>query len=127
MRSKLLYGAVVVLLCVVCVFIYQYFSKSNVDTKVYDGEVNIVLTETGYEPKDVIVRQGTKVIFSTTRGTSHWPASNLHPSHGIYPAFDPLKPVDKDKSWSFDFDRVGTWNFHDHLRSYFRGSITVVE
>jgi plastocyanin len=88
--------------------------------------VSIVLTETGYEPQNITIEQGTTVSFSTTAGRPHWPASNLHPTHDEYSDFDPMEPVPADESWSFTFEKVGDWTFHDHLRAYFTGEIVVV-
>lgn len=88
-------------------------------------EITITLTDEGFEPKQVRVRQGTKVIFTTTRGKPFWPASDAHPSHAIYPQFDPREPIAPSASWSFVVDRRGEWGFHDHVRSYFTGRILV--
>jgi len=81
---------------------------------------SVVLNDSGYEPRTITIRVGDAVTFSTTRGKPYWPASNLHSTHFIYKEFDPLKPVSADKTWSFVFDRVGEWQFHDHIRSYYR-------
>ena len=89
--------------------------------------VEVVLTESGYEPREITIPVGTTVRFSTTVNRPFWPASNLHPSHEIYSEFDPREPIPSDGSWSFTFNRVGVWNMHDHIRSYFTGSITVTE
>lgn len=91
------------------------------------GNITIVLAEEGFTPQEVHVRVGTTVTFTTTTGNFFWPASDLHPSHSIYPAFDPKKPIGANESWSFTFDRVGNWEFHDHLSPYFTGTISVVE
>ena len=88
--------------------------------------VSIVLTETGYEPQNITIEQGTTVSFTTTTGRQHWPASNLHPTHDEYSEFDPMEPVPANESWSFTFEKVGDWTYHDHLRAYFTGEITVV-
>ena len=87
----------------------------------------VTLTEEGYEPQNLTIPKGTVVIFTTTRDSHHWPASDLHPSHSIYPEFDPLEPIPPEESWQFTFDRTGNWDFHDHLRSYYRGTINVIE
>lgn len=92
-----------------------------------EGEVSIILTNRGFVPSEVTVRRGTMVTFSTDAGRPFWPASNLHPSHEIYPAFDPKRPLAPDESWSFTFDEVGEWGMHDHLRSYMTGDIKVIE
>ncbi|MBI2618357.1 hypothetical protein HYW58_02825 [Candidatus Kaiserbacteria bacterium] len=89
------------------------------------SDVSIVLTEAGFEPRYIRINSGTAVTFSTTNHKPFWPASNLHPSHGIYPEFDPRKPIDPYDKWSFTFNKTGTWGFHDHVRSYFNGVIYV--
>lgn len=90
-------------------------------------EVSITLSDDGFVPQYVRVRRGTRVTFTTTRDANFWPASNTHPAHTMYPEFDPKRPVTASESWSFVFDRVGVWNYHDHIRSYFTGTIYVEE
>jgi plastocyanin len=90
-------------------------------------EVSVTLTDEGFKPSQIRIRTGTSVTFSTTRDSQFWPASNVHPSHDIYPAFDPGRPLSPDESWSFTFNDTGSWGFHDHVRSYFTGSIYVEE
>lgn len=122
MKRKLL-AYILVLLCIGSAFgAYSYFGQRRVR-----NQYIITLTETGFSPQTVTIARGDTVVFTTTRDRPFWPASDLHPTHEIYPEFDPKKPIDPDKSWSFRFDRVGTWNFHDHLDSYFRGTIEVAD
>lgn len=89
-------------------------------------KAEVVLTERGFQPSEITVKQGTEVTFSTNANRPFWPASNLHPSHEIYSAFDPKRPIAANETWSFVFDQVGDWNMHDHIRSYFTGTIHVV-
>ncbi len=89
--------------------------------------VTIVRTENGYEPKEVTVKKGDVVLWTNESGEFHWPASDLHPTHGIYPEFDPLKPIASGDIWKFKFDKVGVWKFHDHIRANKVGTVTVVE
>ena len=88
-------------------------------------EYTIALTDDGFLAQEITIEQGDSVKFITTRGKEFWPTSNLHPSHAIYPEFDPHGPILPDGSWSFRFDRIGEWHYHDHVRSYFTGTIYV--
>jgi len=88
-------------------------------------QVSIVLTESGFEPRYVKINLGTTITFTSVLNNPFWPASNLHPSHGIYREFDPRTPLTPDEGWSFTFDKIGTSGFHDHIRSYFTGIIYV--
>ena len=87
----------------------------------------ITLTKDGFVPSTVTLHVGDTITFNTTTGTMFWPASNLHPSHLVYPEFDPKGPVQPDSSWSFTFTKPGEWKFHDHLAPYYTGVITVTE
>lgn len=95
------------------------------DIKNEKGEYVITLTENGFMPEELIMLVGSTVKFVTKRPKPFWPASNLHPSHTIYPEFDPQNPVDSGASWSFQFKKTGTWKYHDHLAPYYTGTIMV--
>ena len=85
----------------------------------------VILTENGFSPQEIIIKPGDLIKFKTTMSEPFWPASDLHPTHGIYPEFDPLEPVDPDKAWTFQFQKSGKWKFHDHLQPVFRGVVIV--
>ena len=116
---KIIIASVIIFLCVASVAYFYNFEGSH-------GKVHTVkLTEDGFAPSTITIAKGDTVVFTTTRGQPFWPASDLHPTHTIYPEFDPKQPIDPDKSWSFRFDKIGEWQFHDHLAPLFRGVITV--
>ena len=78
----------------------------------------------GFIPASVQIEQGDTVIFENVGKNKHWPASNIHPTHDIYPAFDPKRGIEPGKSWSFTFDKAGIWRMHDHLYAEFTGVVT---
>jgi hypothetical protein len=59
-----------------------------------------------FEPKNITVQKNTRVIFKNEDTQDRWPASALHPTHGIYPEFDPKEPIDPTDHWDFQFDRI---------------------
>lgn len=87
----------------------------------------------GYSPSTLEITKGTTVTFKNSAETSMWTASGIHPTHREYPtmggcigsAFDACKGVAKGESWSFTFDKVGTWKYHDHLLPSRTGTIMV--
>lgn len=91
------------------------------------GEVRVVMGEGGYGSKRLVVKRGTKVIFENKSTVLRWPASNIHPTHGIYPEFDPGRPLSEGESWSFVFGKVGVWYFHDHISPSITGTVEVVD
>lgn len=88
---------------------------------------SVLLTDDGFVPEAITVRAGDSVTFRTQRPQPFWPSANPHPTHALYPEFDAGRPVPSTESWTFVFERVGVWPYHDFLRPYFTGSIYVTE
>lgn len=85
----------------------------------------VKITANGYDPSHLTISKGETVTFVNAGENDYWPASNIHPTHEIYPEFDPRKPIPSGKSWSFVFDKEGIWRFHDHLYPQLTGTIIV--
>lgn len=129
MNTKKIIIAVIVV--VVAVASYMYVNKNArqqaIDDAAVIGRVIINMDETSFSPDTITIKKNTEVIFKNAGTEAHWPASNIHPTHGIYPEFDPQRPIPPGGSWSFIFTRVGTWRMHDHLMPRILGTITVTE
>ncbi len=99
----------------------------------------ITYTDSGFSPNTLTVKAGTTATFKNQSSEPFWPASNVHPSHMAYDgtsmaehcqnptsnAFDACVGVQPGASWTFTFNKIGTWSYHDHLNPGMRGSITV--
>ncbi len=132
MNKKYIFGGGTLVIVSVVAFTYMMFYKGEttyMENTVAVGTpaVTIVRTDSGYEPNVVTIKKGDIVLWKNESSDYHWPASDLHPTHGIYPEFDPLKPIASGSDWSFKFDKVGTWKFHDHIRANKVGIVTVIE
>ncbi|GBD34180.1 hypothetical protein HRbin34_00504 [bacterium HR34] len=102
-------------------------------------EVQIIITDNGFEPSTITVSKGTKVTFVNQFDSPSWPASDVHPTHRVYPGsgiekcgtpqessiFDACHGLQKGESYSFIFNEAGEWKYHDHLRPYLTGTIIV--
>ncbi len=128
MNKKTFLVALVVIVFFVGYFIYKnYFSTPQSRFVNLSAENVVKMGEDSYAPVDFEVKKGTKVRFVNESGTLRWPASDLHPSHLIYPEFDSKEPVKNGDSWEFEFDKAGEWSYHDHLAPYITGTIKVSE
>ena len=85
----------------------------------------VILGENGFSPNETTIKVGDSIRFKSSLNQAFWPASDLHPTHGIYPEFDPQEPIEASNSWTFQFLKTGLWKYHDHLSPYNRGVITV--
>lgn len=124
-NKKLIFGSLLILILVLIFLGLK--NRFGLGNTISDQEVIITLTEDGFVPTEVVIQKGQKVTFKTVRGKLFWPASDLHPTHLIYPEFDPQNPIGPDKTWSFKFDKVGQWRYHDHLFPYYQGVIKVID
>jgi hypothetical protein len=73
------------------------------------------MTSESFVPPKLTVKKNRKVCFRNEDTEAHWPASNIHPTHRIYPEFDPKVPVNPSNEWCFTFKLSGIWRYHDHL------------
>jgi len=88
--------AIIVGFFIVIAGIFWWRLGSLVQSRNAAGATNhtITLTESGFEPTSTTVKLGDSVTFTSKRGKPFWPASDLHPSHELYPQFDPKRPID---------------------------------
>ena len=96
-------------------------------------------TSSGFVPDTLSINRGDIVTFTNKIPTKTWPASDVHPTHTIYPdsdidkcgteeevtIFDACKGLEEGESYSFTFDEPGTWRYHDHLKPGRTGTIIV--
>lgn len=99
----------------------------------------ITYSGTSFSPSEVTVKKGGSVTWKNASGAKMWVASAQHPSHTVYAgtarqehcpdtagtAFDQCAGESGD--YVFSFQKVGTWNYHDHLNATAFGKVIVVE
>ena len=122
MTKKLYLFPIIFILTAAAVGVYFFYFRTGVHQT-----FSINLTENTFSPQQITIQKGDTVIFTTSRGIPFWPASDPHPTHDNYPGFDPKRPIPANEGWPFQFDRVGTWGFHDHLDPYYRGTVQVTD
>lgn len=93
-----------------------------------------------FTPKVVTIKKGDTVTWvNTAADADAWLASAMHPTHDVYPQntgacakiggsdFDACKGLKPGESWSFKFDFVGSWKYHDHLHPSVTGTVIVTD
>ena len=88
-------------------------------------EIIIRYTASGFQPNLITVKVGTKVTFRNESGDPMWPASAVHPTHQLLPEFNAKSSIATGGAYSFTFQKIGTWPFHNHLKPNFTGKVTV--
>lgn len=90
------------------------------------GKVFVVdIKDEGFASNLIQIEQGDSIRFVNKGRQFHWPASNIHPTHQIYPEFDPKESLKPGESWEFMFEKSGKFRFHDHDFPALTGMIEV--
>ncbi|OHA98676.1 MAG: hypothetical protein A3E02_01420 [Candidatus Zambryskibacteria bacterium RIFCSPHIGHO2_12_FULL_38_34] len=87
--------------------------------------VVVTYTDSGFSPQNITIKKGDTVTFVNKSSIGMWVASGPHPTHTNYPAFDEKATVSNGGSWSFTFDLVGSWGYHNHKNSAAFGKVII--
>lgn len=92
----------------------------------------------GFSPSSVTIKKGGTVTWIDKDTSQMWVASANHPTHAVYSGTtlqqhcdtqsnDSFDQCENGASYSFQFIKLGKWNYHNHLNPSKFGSVTVVE
>lgn len=93
------------------------------DIQVYAVDFN----GTAFTPAAVNIKVNDWVFFKNNSASDFWPASNPHPTHTDYPAFDALKRIAPGGQYKFQFTKAGSWGYHNHLTPDIGGTVNVAQ
>lgn len=88
-------------------------------------EAVVSITEEGFSPATIQITKGSAVRWTNTDSSPHQIASDPHPTNTSLPGLysDPLAEGD---SYSYTFEKSGTYTYHDHLNPLkFKGTVIV--
>jgi len=87
--------------------------------------VEVDFNGSSFAPNTVTIHQNDYVFFKNKSTVDFWPASNPHPTHTDYPGFDAGKPIPPGGEYKFQFTKIGSWGYHDHLDPSIGGTVVV--
>lgn len=102
---------------------------NKVDIPVINNTLELEILPTWLESNTLTINKWDTVRFVNKDDNLHWPASGPHPIHTWYPwsgiekcgtseqinIFDACRGLSKDETFSFTFNNVWEWAFHDHM------------
>lgn len=114
-------------------------STTKATTSAATPSVTVAYTDQGFSPNSVTVALGTTVTFVNQSTKDVWVASAKHPDHTVYggtslsqhcpdtanTAFDECGAGAPGSSYSFTFNKEGTWKYHNHITPTQFGAIVV--
>ncbi len=96
------------------------------ETQTETLEKLVTYTDSGYDPASLTVKSGTNVTFKNESSGPMWTASDPHPTHTDLSGFDSKKGTPSGESYTFKFDKAGTYTYHNHLNPGKQGKIIVL-
>lgn len=85
-------------------------------------------TADGFDPQRITIEEGETVAW-ISKGPAMWIASNSHPTHADYGLDADADPVfdqrERGVVYTFQFNRTGEWQYHDHLHAHHHGTVEV--
>jgi len=99
--------------------------KSTDSQSATTDQIIVTYTNEGFSPSTIQVKKRSEVVFVNNSTKAFWPASAPHPVHTDYPEFDAKASLGPGKSFSFVFEKVGSWGYHNHLDSSKTGTVNV--
>jgi plastocyanin len=98
----------------------------------------VTLTDDGFSPETLTIKAGQTVTFVNQSNGGMWVTSDPHPTHQGYSgttksqhcpdtegvAFDECTVGD---SYTFTFQKVGSWGYHNHVLDEQHGTIVVTD
>jgi len=99
----------------------------------------VMYTNNGFTPSTITIKTGETVVFKNESSSGMWVGSAMHPSHTVYSgtslqehcpdiantSFDQCASAQPGQSWSFTFNKAGSWGYHNHVGSSHFGKIIV--
>lgn len=103
--------------------------------------LTITYTDEGFSPTSVTINVGDTVRFVNRSSGDFWVASDEHPTHTNYDgtatrdhcadgvktndSFDQCVRSAPSTSWSYTFEKAGSFDYHNHARAAHGGTIIV--
>jgi len=148
--SKYVVGIIIIALVIIGVSLMGRDKKLSGTAKTTADTIETIVTpsgkiveinytsENGFTPDNLSIKTGDTVKFINKSTEEMWVGSNDHPTHAVYAgtklrehcpdtsgtAFD---QCGKGNEYSFTFNKVGSWKYHNHTRAGMGGVIVAKE
>lgn len=103
---------------------HKKLTTSSVGVSLSPAEVTI--SSSGFVPATINVKVGQGVIWTNDSSANHEVASDPYPKNNALGGFDEKQPLIPGDSFSFVFNKAGTYTYHDNLNPYtIKGTVIV--
>lgn len=112
----------------ISIFLNLFFLFQGSHLKIVIASPKIITyADTGYHPEYLDVPKNTVLYFLDVSHYPMWTASDPHPVHTDYSAFDARRAYHFGEVYAFQFPETGTYAWHNHEKSNHRGIVRVYD
>lgn len=83
------------------------------------------ITSAGFVPATISVKIGQAVVWTNEDTAVHTVASDPYPADNILPTLNSKQSLDTNDSYTFIFNHIGTFTYHDNLNPGLEGTVIV--
>ncbi|MBI3984847.1 MAG: cupredoxin domain-containing protein [Candidatus Levybacteria bacterium] len=85
---------------------------------------NVQVSASGFEPQEIKIKKGARVVWTNTSGAKATVSSDVHPTHLLFPFLN-LGAFEDKQSVSVIFEKPGTYTYHNHFKPSQTGTVVV--
>ncbi|HSW78988.1 MAG TPA: cupredoxin domain-containing protein [Candidatus Babeliales bacterium] len=118
--------AVLILLVIVIVVAISHNPTKNNTTSIAKQSAQIAVTSSQFVPQVLDVKVGSSVVWTNQDSSPHWIASDPYPKDDTLKSLNSGGPKQKGESFTYTFDKAGTFTYHDELHpAELKGTVRV--
>lgn len=110
---SLIIAAIILLGVVILVAVTH--EPTNNGTKAAKRSAQIAVTGGKFFPAVIDVQLGSAVTWTNQEDTPHWVASDPYPKDDTLKSLNSGGPLQQNESYTYTFDKSGTYTYHDEL------------
>lgn len=117
-------GVILLAVGVASVLLIQNKAKQGVQA---ETDATVQITAAGFVPETIKIKQGESVSWVNTDTAAHQVAADPFPSHSKLPSLVTEQSLGQNESFTFTFDKKGTYTYHDPLNPDTLKATVIVE
>jgi len=125
----IVFALIVVVLVIVVVAVslsHKTTTKTTSNTYSVSSNVEVSITKTAFVPAAITVITGQVVVWTNNDTSPHQVASDPYPTDNALLSLNSQTPLSQGQSYSYVFNKTGTYTYHDNLNPYtLKGTVIV--
>jgi len=102
-------------------------NRNKQGAQAVSSAATVQITDANFVPATVKIKQGQSVTWTNTDTRLHQVAADPYPSHSKLPSLFSEESLAQNESYTFTFDKAGTYTYHDPLNPTTLKATVIVE